>query len=147
VASETRHAPTIGDNLARKRRRSGLTQEQLAERADVSVSVIRKLERNDRESATLPTLRKLATALGVTTVDLFHPTPSFTDPMPADRDDLFAIRRVLQPARTLGGDVAVSLADDDRPPDVAAVLETVREVNGMFRDSEYAAAVAALPTA
>lgn len=89
----------IGRTLARIRRRAGLTQESLAERAGVSVSVIRKLERADRDSASLPTLRKLAQALGVTTVDLFHPTPEFTDRPVDDRDDLYLIRRVLQIGR------------------------------------------------
>src|SRR6266536_4581908 len=95
-------APAIGDNLSRIRRRRGLTQEQLAERSTVSVSVIRKLERGDRDSASLPTLRKLAAALAVTTVDLFSPVPRFEGRVDTDdRDDLYAIRRVLQPARSL----------------------------------------------
>lgn len=141
---ETTH---IGRALARIRRRAGLTQEGLAERAGVSVSVIRKLERADRDSASLPTLRKLASALGVTTVDLFDPTPAFAERPVDDRDDLYLIRRVLQPARALGPSQPVTLADDDTAPALAVVAESVREVNGMFRDSEYAAAVAALPTA
>lgn len=137
--------PTIGDNLARIRRRSGQTQEQLAERADVSVSVIRKLERGDRDTASLSTLRKLARALGVTTVNLFHPVPVFAGVAQDDRDDLYAIRRVLQPARALPRPV-VTLAEDE-PPTLNELKQSVREVNGMFRDSDYAAAVAALPTA
>lgn len=137
--------PTIGDNIARIRRRSGLTQEQLAERADVSVSVIRKLERGDRDSASLPTLRKLAGALGVTTVNLFHPVPAFSEIGQDDRDDLYGIRRVLQPARTLTRPV-VTLSEDE-PPTLDELKQGVRELNGMFRDSDYASAVAALPTA
>jgi hypothetical protein len=112
------------------------------------VSVIRKLERNDRDSASLPALRKLAAALDVTTVELFEPTPRFDGPVDLDdRDDLYAIRRVLQPARSLAGPVMPTLADDDQTPTVDAVRQSVREVNGMFRDSDYAGAVAALPTA
>jgi transcriptional regulator with XRE-family HTH domain len=140
--------PSIGDNLARLRRRRGLTQEGLAERAEVSVSVIRKLERNDRDSASMPTLRKLADALDVTTVDLFQPIPRFEGPVDRDdRDDLYSIRRVLQPARSLAGHPIVTLADDDQAPSVDAVRQSVHEINGMFRDSDYASAVAAIPTA
>ncbi|HEV7897418.1 MAG TPA: helix-turn-helix transcriptional regulator, partial [Planosporangium sp.] len=147
-ADPTTQPPALGDNLARMRRRRGLTQEQLAERAEVSVSVIRKLERGDRDSASLPTLRKLAAALDVTTVDLFQPTPRFAGPVDRDdRDDLYSIRRALQPARSLAGAAVVTLADDDEPPTADAVRQSVREVNGMFRDSDYAGAVAALPTA
>lgn len=137
----------IGENLAALRRRRALTQEQLAEMAGVSVSVIRKLERNDRDSAALATLRKLAEALDVTTVELFQPTPRFTTVLGEDdRDDLYAIRRVLQPARLVGTDPVVTLADDDEPPTLDAIRESVHEVNGLFRDSDYAGAVAALPT-
>lgn len=141
--------PSIGDNLARMRRRRGLTQEQLAERAAVSVSVIRKLERGDRDSASLPTLRKLAGALDTTTVALFQPVPRFDGPVDRDdRDDLYAIRRVLQPARQVRGTAAaVTLADAEEAPTVAGVRTSVTEVNGMFRDSDYAGAVAVLPTA
>jgi hypothetical protein len=64
-----------------------------------------------------------------------------------DRGDLYVIRRVLQPARTLGGSEVVTLADDHEPTSVDELRGSVREVNGMFRDSEYAGAVAALPTA
>lgn len=138
--------PEIGNNLARLRRRRGLTQEQLAERAGVSVSVIRKLERADRDSASLPTLRKLGAALGVTTVELFAPVPRFDERVDADdRADMFAIRRALQPARSLRA-VVPTLADDGRPPTLDELCATVREINGMFRDSDYAGAVAVLPT-
>jgi transcriptional regulator with XRE-family HTH domain/DNA-directed RNA polymerase subunit K/omega len=138
----------IGERLGEVRRRRGLTQEQLAERAGVSVSTIRKLEQRDRESASLPTLRKLAAALDVTTVELFSPTPRLDEPVTgaADRDDLYTIRRALQPPRAWTGEV-ITLADDDEPPTIDAVRESVIEVNGLFRDSEYGAAVAALPTA
>ncbi|MFK3985248.1 helix-turn-helix domain-containing protein [Micromonospora sp. NPDC050397] len=139
--------PSIGDNLARLRRRAGFTQENLAERSTVSVSVIRKLERGDRDSASLPTLRKLATALDVTTVALFHPVPRFAPGNTDDRDDLYVMRRVLQPARALSGGGVVTLADDEDAPSSTDVWQSVREINGMFRDSDYAAGVAALPTA
>src|SRR5436305_7293328 len=140
--------PAIGDNLARIRRRRGLTQEQLAERAEVSVSVIRKLERGDRDTASIPTLRKLAAALSVTTVELFAPVPRFAAPVENDdRDDLYAIRRVLQPARSVVGDAGPRLADEEEPPTLSALAEATRDIHGMFRDSHYAGAVAAVPTA
>jgi len=61
-----------------------MTQEALAERSGVSVSVIRKLERGERDSAGLSTVRKLAFALGVPTMELFAPTPAFAGPVVAD---------------------------------------------------------------
>lgn len=135
----------IGEAIGVLRRRRGLTQEQLAERAAVSVSVIRKLERNDRDSASLATLRKLAHALDVTTVELFRPTPRVEQPPADDGDNLYAIRRSLQPAHSLGVHPLVTLADGDEPPTLAELHDSVREINGLFRDSDYSAALAALP--
>ncbi|GIJ49958.1 transcriptional regulator [Virgisporangium aliadipatigenens] len=137
----------IGEALGVIRRRRGLTQEQLAERSAVSLSVIRKLERNDRDSASLATLRKLAGALDVTTVELFQPTPQFERPPADDDGELYAIRRSLQPARSLGSQPAVTLADVEQTPTLDTLRDSVREINGLFRDSNYAAAVAALPSA
>jgi len=56
-------------------------------------------------------------------------------------------RRALQPARSVTDSSAPTLADDEEPPTADAVRQAAREVNGMFRDSDYAGAVAALPTA
>jgi hypothetical protein len=41
----------------------------------------------------------------------------------------------------------VTLADDDDTPPLAEVWQSVREINGLFRDSDYAGTVAALSTA
>ena len=54
----------IGDRLRLLRKRSLMTQEQLAERSDVAVSTIIRIERNQVEPHG-STIRKLAEALGV----------------------------------------------------------------------------------
>jgi transcriptional regulator with XRE-family HTH domain len=53
----------IGRRLAALRHASGLTQEQLAERARVSVDVIRRLEQGQRRTARFATLHAIAAAL------------------------------------------------------------------------------------
>ena len=53
----------IGRQLAALRHASGLTQEQLAERARVSVDVIRRLEQGQRRTARFATLHAIAAAL------------------------------------------------------------------------------------
>jgi len=53
----------IGRQLAALRHASGLTQEQLAERAQVSVDVIRRLEQGQRRTARFATLHAIAAAL------------------------------------------------------------------------------------
>src|SRR5262245_42180000 len=55
----------LGVRLRQIRRRKSLTQEQLAERAAVSVDVIRKLEQGRRGSARAATIISLADALDV----------------------------------------------------------------------------------
>jgi transcriptional regulator with XRE-family HTH domain len=55
----------IGERVAKVRRQRHLTQVELAERAGVSVDLVRKLEQNQRRSTTLASLQALAGALDV----------------------------------------------------------------------------------
>ncbi|MFC0548298.1 helix-turn-helix domain-containing protein [Kutzneria chonburiensis] len=77
-----------GSVLRRLRRRSGLTQEALAERSGVSVRTIRGLETGDRSNPRLISIRQLADAMGLTA---------------ADRDELTAaaLNTVSNPATTV----------------------------------------------
>jgi transcriptional regulator with XRE-family HTH domain len=63
----------IGDRLRDLRVRRALTQEELAEKADVGTNTVARLERNESEphmSTHMSTLRKLARALGVDPAEL-----------------------------------------------------------------------------
>jgi transcriptional regulator with XRE-family HTH domain len=62
----------ICDRLRQLRKRSLMTQEQLAERSDVAVSTIIRIERNQVEPHG-STIRKLAEALGVEPHELVKP--------------------------------------------------------------------------
>ncbi|MBN1174497.1 MAG: helix-turn-helix transcriptional regulator [Micromonosporaceae bacterium] len=73
----------IGDNLARLRRQRELTQEGLAERAGVSVDLVKKLEQHQRDSARLSTLEALASALDVALSELTSTTLGGLQPVPA----------------------------------------------------------------
>jgi transcriptional regulator with XRE-family HTH domain len=59
----------IGDRLRDLRVRRALTQEELAETADVGTDTVARLERNESEPH-MSTLRKLARALGVDPAEL-----------------------------------------------------------------------------
>jgi transcriptional regulator with XRE-family HTH domain len=70
----------LGAYVRRLRRAAGLTQEQIAERADVSPSTVQNLELS-RFSPSVETLRKIAQGLGLTPGALLtqfedHPTSS-----------------------------------------------------------------------
>ncbi len=62
----------VGRNAARLRKAAGLTQEQLAERCGLSQQYLSRLESGKR-NPTIVTLYELATALGVSQVDLVKP--------------------------------------------------------------------------
>jgi transcriptional regulator with XRE-family HTH domain len=85
----------LGERVARLRRRRGLTQEELAERAGVSVELVRKLEQGRRRSVLLGTVQCLASALDVQTAVLFD-APSPTDPSDPG-PGVVGIRRALTP--------------------------------------------------
>jgi len=62
----------IGDRLRDLRVRRALTQEELAERSDIAVSTVIRIERNQVEPHG-STIRKLAEALGVDPHELVKP--------------------------------------------------------------------------
>lgn len=66
---------TVGGNVRRIRLKKGLTQEQFAEISGFSQQYISGLEQG-RRNPTVVTLYELATALGVSHVDLLRPLKS-----------------------------------------------------------------------
>jgi transcriptional regulator with XRE-family HTH domain len=66
-----RGANADGDRIRNLRRSLGLTQDELARRAECDVKTIRKAEKDGRVD--LATLRRIAAALNVTSADLDHP--------------------------------------------------------------------------
>ena len=63
----------VGRNVRRIRQKKGLTQEQFADVSGFSQQYISSLERGGR-NPTIVTLYELATALGVSHMDLVRPT-------------------------------------------------------------------------
>jgi transcriptional regulator with XRE-family HTH domain len=137
--------PTIGDQIARRRRQLPLTQEQLAEAAGVSVETIRKLEQNDRTSARMSTLSRIARALDVPTSALLGNAAQSAAQREPDHDQvaLLELRRALTPARGLGGLVVGSA--DVRSPTPEQIAEAIRVVDRAYHADNYAATLAALP--
>lgn len=71
VATRTRFHRRFGDHIRRLRNSKRLTQESLAERSDLSVDAVRRIERG-AFSPSLDTLGKLAGGLDVSLKTLFH---------------------------------------------------------------------------
>jgi transcriptional regulator with XRE-family HTH domain len=141
MAHDKTATPTIGDNLARIRRRRQLTQEELAEASAVSVETIRKLEQGDRTTARIKTLNDLARALGVRTQTLFGSSgePAARRERPAEIP-MLPLRQVLFPVRGLP-----AAGDDQEPPPLAEVHDAIRWLDGVYHADDYATAVAAIP--
>ena len=60
----------LGRRIKQARERRGLTQQALAEKAQLSAIYVRKLEAGERESPSLDALERIAKTLGVRLVDL-----------------------------------------------------------------------------
>ncbi|MFI2712360.1 helix-turn-helix domain-containing protein [Micromonospora sp. NPDC018662] len=137
---------TIGDHLRKLRTESTLTQERLAEKAGVSVETIRKLEQNERTSARMSTLNKLATALGVPTTALMGSAAqaqAMREPN-AEPLGLVAVRRALTPVSGLDG---CSVLDEPEigPPTAADVRRSILAANTIYHANDYAAALTLIP--
>ncbi|MER7452131.1 helix-turn-helix domain-containing protein [Nocardia beijingensis] len=65
----------LGERLRSVRKRSGLTQRELAQSSGVSLSLIRKIEQGERDDTRIQTLRRLAVAMGCPLSALLGPTP------------------------------------------------------------------------
>lgn len=137
--------PTIGDHLRMRRMHVGLTQEQLAELAGLSVETIRKLEQSVNTSARMSTLNRLARALGVPTSTLLGNAAQSAARRERDFDGvaLMPLRQVLLPARGLRG--AVVGGPEVAPPTLADIRMSIRIVDQAYHADDYAATLSALP--
>ncbi|MBL1109873.1 helix-turn-helix transcriptional regulator [Streptomyces sp. 5-8] len=105
-----------------KRLRGAMTQEQLAEAANVSVGVVRKLERGG--TASLPSLLSIASALGTDiAVLLGQQAPRRS----MDRDERAALRALSAATH----DAAIGIPTDTEPG-------TVEELRGVVRRADTA---------
>lgn len=63
----------MGIRIKEIREERGLTQEELANKANVSRATLSEIENNPQKKPTIRTLEKLASALGVTLDRIFYP--------------------------------------------------------------------------
>lgn len=122
----------MGDRVAQLRLRRGLTQEQLAEAAGVSVDVVRKLEQGRRQTARLSTINALAVALDTEPSFLVGQPNTFevlgieTDGLPS----VLALRQAVSPlADILGGD-----SDPEEPPGIEELQAALRSTEAIRRE-------------
>lgn len=132
----------MGDRLARLRIRRSLTQERLAERAGVSVDVIRKLEQGRRRTARLATINSLARALDTEPSYLVGQPSTFENSDPhAELPSVLALRRAISPVY----DLFDGEADPEDPPSIAALRASLHSTDGIRREGRLGEIGALLP--
>ncbi|MFF0445772.1 helix-turn-helix domain-containing protein [Streptomyces sp. NPDC004609] len=126
-----------GKHVKEVRKRRGLTQQGLAEASGVSLSIIRKLEQGERETARLETLRKLAVALRVPTMRLSG-GPNEEGPRAGTEARWKAVRAALEQPPL------IPEPDDDQPT-VAGVRDALSAAEPLFRKDEFGSLAVVLP--
>lgn len=132
--------PSIG-HCIRQLRGNQLTQVELAERAGVSVDLIRKLEQERRHTASITSLHRIARALDVDIAELL----AKATPMPRDagpESGVVAIRRVLTAVDDL-----LELDDAREALDGADAERTLTYTWGCYWTGRYELLARLLPAA
>ncbi|NLU70817.1 helix-turn-helix transcriptional regulator [Streptomyces sp. HNM0574] len=131
---------SLAENVRNHRRRMGWSQEQLAEEADLSVGVVRKVEQGG--DARVETLHTLARALGTTTSSLF--ATEVPDPVRAAEGDgprLAELRRALMPPVGL----SEVLVEPPQPVDPAAIQRDIDDAHSLYHADRYDSVAKKLP--
>jgi transcriptional regulator with XRE-family HTH domain len=131
--SESREVgDTIGYQLRRLRRRRGLTQEELADRANVSRDLVAKLEQGQRHTARISSLESFARALDVELSALVERAP----PLLETEDGEAAGRVTLRNARTISrsSPAATDVVRDAELPSHVELRERLRTIDRTYGD-------------
>ncbi|MEU5129470.1 helix-turn-helix transcriptional regulator [Streptomyces mobaraensis] len=132
----------LADNVRKYRRAAGLSQEGLAESADLSLSTVRKVEQGG--DARVETLHAMARALGVTTSALFAteaPKPVLGPSDEANRRYLLELRKALMPAVGL----TVRAPGPAEAGELSALRRGVQEGHALYWADQYGAVAKRLP--
>ncbi|MFJ7997281.1 helix-turn-helix domain-containing protein [Streptomyces sp. NPDC096310] len=123
---------SLGDRLAELRQRRNMTQEQLSERAALSVDVIRKLEQGRRKTARLSSINALAQALDTEPSYLVGQPTTFDvrDTTDDGLPSVLALRQAVSPvADLLSGDT-----DPEDPPTIADLRASLKSTETIRRE-------------
>jgi transcriptional regulator with XRE-family HTH domain len=129
----------LGRTLRRLRRLADLTQEELAERAGVSVDVVRQLEQGRKHSARLPTLHALANGLGVELTTLLGDPPAVASGE-NDGPRFVAMRRAIMPV--LWGAPPAPVGSDFS---LSGLRDQIADAWTQYHAAEFDAVMKALP--
>lgn len=125
----------VGKKVKDARKRTGLTQRELANHSGVSLSLIRKLEQGERSGARMETLHALARTLRLPTMALVD-TPREEGAQEATRELWAPVRAELMRPPPPDG--------EDRPTP-SGVAEVLAQAAGLYRDHQFAELAAVMP--
>ncbi|MEU8785249.1 helix-turn-helix transcriptional regulator [Streptomyces sp. NPDC048637] len=133
----------LAENVKKYRRTAGLSQEGLAEAADLSLSTVRKVEQGGHVS--MDTLAALAGALEVSTSDLFAseaPESVVGVQDEANRRYLAELRRALMPPMGL----AAPLLEPGTAEVPSVICQGVQDSHALYQADRYGAVAKRLPS-
>ena len=135
---------SLGLRIKRARKRRQLTQEQLAEKAEVSVDLVRKLEQEIRHTASMSSLTRIARALDVDVPQLLGQTSTIEPMVDEESVGILAIRDELTSLSYFPG-----LADDevfnDEPPTLAGLRLALGHAESIRQHGSFAQLGVMLP--
>lgn len=132
----------IGARIRELRDDVGLSQRELAEAAGISIDVVRKLEQNNRQTASITSLQAIARALDVDIAQLLNKATPLPDATPMS--GVVAIRRALTSVDELLNPV---VGDGNEPVTVAAVERETTYAWGSYWSGRYSLLGTILPQA
>ncbi|MYX26680.1 helix-turn-helix domain-containing protein [Streptomyces sp. SID8381] len=131
---------SLQENVRNHRRRAGMSQEQLAEAAGLSVGVVRKVEQG--QNVSVESLNALARALGAETSSLFAtevPSPIEVDSSEGPR--LMELRRALMPPVGL----SLTLTEPERVVPLRTIQRDIDDQHALYRTDRYDSVAKKLP--
>jgi transcriptional regulator with XRE-family HTH domain len=136
---------TLCNRIRGLRKQKRWTQEELADAAGVSVTTIKKAENPGSGSVTTGTLHAIATALEVTTTELY--TDRAPDPMLSaepDHQALARLRAAISPPVGLTGTPLTGASD--APVDLARIHTRLAALTALYDSDQYDTVAEELPT-
>jgi transcriptional regulator with XRE-family HTH domain len=135
---------SLGERIKRVRNRRQMTQEQLAEKAEVSVDLIRKLEQEVRRTASMSSLTRIARALDKDVPHLLGQSSTIEPTVNEQTTGVLAIRDELTAMSYFPGLVDPETLDDE-PPTVEHLRRALDEVQAIRQRGSFAELGAVLP--
>ncbi|CAL9361677.1 hypothetical protein SUDANB120_00678 [Streptomyces sp. enrichment culture] len=131
---------SLQENVRKHRRRAGMSQEQLAEAAGLSLGVVRKIEQGGNVS--VETIHLLARALGTTTSELFATeAPEPLHLSAGDGPRLSELRRALMPPVGL----REALVEVTTAPELAVIQRKIDDSHALYHADKYDSVAKNLP--